>query len=102
MDAENEMYENIAEDHVRDIRVSQPQTHQKRALNNEKAVELPQPLAKKTKREGGMEGDFYSEEYLPVYKFTCEVCEIALQCKETLFMHMLKDHFEVEVSDKDE
>ena len=98
MDAENEMYENIAEDHdgiypFRDIRVSQPQTHQKKALNNEKAVKLPQPLAKKTKRERGREGDFYSEE---------EVCEITLQCKETLFMHMLKDHFEVEVSDKDE
>jgi len=71
-------------------------------INFEGAEE--EPLAKKIKREEGRAEDFNlnkssdeeeSEPDLPFYKFSCELCEIALQSKETLFMHMLNDHFSV-------
>ena len=63
-----------------------------------------EPSAKKIKREEGRLEDFNldkssdegdGEPDLPFYKFSCELCEIALQSKETLFMHMLNDHFSV-------
>jgi len=93
-------------DPFKDAGVSKHQTHKeaKRARNIEGAGE--EPLNKKIKKEKGSADDFTlnissaeeeGEPDLPFYEFSCELCEIALQSKDTLFMHMLNDHFSDEL-----
>jgi len=87
------------EDNFTDAGVSSHLTQKeaKRARNIEETGE--EPLSKKIKREGGRADDFNisseedDEPDLAFYKFSCELCDIALQSKDTLFMHMLNDHF---------
>jgi len=91
----------------KDARVTKLATQKKvkRAQNIEGDEE--QPLIKKIKREGGRAEDFNldissdeEEPDFPFYKFSCELCEIALQSEETLFMHMLNDHFSVRLREE--
>jgi len=87
------------EDNFTDAGVSSHLTQKeaKRARNIEETGE--EPLSKKIKREGGRADDFNisseedDEPDLAFYMFNCELCDIALQSKDTLFMHMLNDHF---------
>jgi len=91
----------------KDVRVTKLLTNKnaKRVKNIEGAEE--EPLVKKIKREGGRAEDFNldissdeEETDFPFYKFSCELCEIALQSEETLFMHMLNDHFSVRLREE--